>query len=293
LLTVDFPLNSFDLADVHQLALPEVIKDSTAYSLHLVDEPGEWNYPLHYHAGFNDLLVLERGILHQEVNGIHLTMHPGAMIFIRASDQHALHGSHVRFYNLNLPQTEWQRLAVYAEGKWWQELTAPGPPPQARLAVPERDRLHQDLVELFAAQSGAMARVALARFLLRWLPTLQTRPAPAVAEPGWLAPLVERIAGQIPLQWTAADLPRLAGVSAAHVSRTFRRHLRCTPSQYLNRLRLRQAAQLLATTECDILELALRVGFQSASYFYRLFVAEMGVPPAVYRRRHRMPVSLG
>ncbi len=276
---------------MHQLALPEVIKDKSAYSLHLVDEPGEWRYPLHAHAGFNDLLVLERGILHQEVNGVHLTLHPGAIIFIRASDQHALRGSRVRFYNLNLPQAEWQRLAAYAEGTWWQELTTTSSPPQARLSVPDRDRLHQDLVELFAAQGGALARVALARFLLRWLPTLHAQPAPAVAEPSWLAPLVERIAAQSPLAWTASDLPRLAGVSAAHVSRTFRRHLRCTPSQYLNRLRLRQAAELLASTECDILELALRLGFQSASYFYRCFVAEMGVAPAAYRRRHRMPVS--
>ncbi|MBN8527298.1 MAG: helix-turn-helix transcriptional regulator [Planctomycetes bacterium] len=86
-----------------------------------------------------------------------------------------------------------------------------------------------------------------------------------------------------------ADLPRLAGVSQAHLSRTFRRHLGASPSQHLNRLRLRQAAVQLARTGRDILDIGYGLGFRSPSYFYRLFTRAHGMPPAAYRARHRMP----
>jgi len=80
-----------------------------------------------------------------------------------------------------------------------------------------------------------------------------------------------------------ADAAAEAGLSPFHFLRIFSRVLGVTPHQYLVRIRLRDAAQLLSTSTRPITDIALDVGFGDLSNFVRTFRRAAGVSPRAYR----------
>lgn len=80
------------------------------------------------------------------------------------------------------------------------------------------------------------------------------------------------------------DAARQAGLSPYHFLRIFRKALGVTPHQYLLRLRLRRAAQLLAEERMPVTEVALDAGFADLSNFVRTFGRAAGVSPKRFRR---------
>ncbi len=80
-----------------------------------------------------------------------------------------------------------------------------------------------------------------------------------------------------------ADLAQLAGQSVSAFSRTFRRHTGLTFVQYVNRLRINLACELLATDTLSITEICYQVGFNNLSNFNRQFLLLKDMPPSKFR----------
>jgi transcriptional regulator GlxA family with amidase domain len=81
------------------------------------------------------------------------------------------------------------------------------------------------------------------------------------------------------------SLARLAHVSQAHFTRTFRATFGETPSYYLKRRRIERAMFLLRSTDRSVTDVCMTVGFSSLGTFSRVFSEIVGEPPSVYRRR--------
>lgn len=79
------------------------------------------------------------------------------------------------------------------------------------------------------------------------------------------------------------DLARLAGMSLAQFERAITKTLGVTPKQFLQRLRVDQAALLLATTELGIAEIASICGYYDQSQCTRVFRTATGLTPGAYR----------
>ena len=79
-----------------------------------------------------------------------------------------------------------------------------------------------------------------------------------------------------------AVLARAAHVSPDHLVRTFRSVFGETPHRYLQRRRVERAMFLLRTTDLDVTDVCLAVGFTSLGTFSRLFAAVVGQPPSAY-----------
>lgn len=86
---------------------------------------------------------------------------------------------------------------------------------------------------------------------------------------------------------TREGIAESLGVSANYFSRVFRRELGLSPWQYLSRLRVLRAKQLLADTDMSVTEVAIAVGFADSAYFSRTFHKEVGRSPLAYRRQVR------
>jgi len=84
---------------------------------------------------------------------------------------------------------------------------------------------------------------------------------------------------------TLGELARLAHMAPNHFGRTFRAATHLTPMEYLSRVRLRAAQNLLLSTDLSITEIALESGFYDAAHFSRTFSAGMGCAPLRYRRK--------
>jgi len=91
----------------------------------------------------------------------------------------------------------------------------------------------------------------------------------------------DNIDGALDLASIAAE----AALSPHHFHRLFRQALKRTPHSYLNELRLRRAARLLARTDLPVTEVCLSVGFSSLGSFSTLFRRAFGVPPSAWRAK--------
>lgn len=79
-------------------------------------------------------------------------------------------------------------------------------------------------------------------------------------------------------------LARQLGISTSHLVRLFKQHNGLTPTQYITRLRVDQAAALLTQEKVSIIEIAHMSGFKSLSNFYKCFKRQLGYTPGEYRK---------
>jgi len=83
---------------------------------------------------------------------------------------------------------------------------------------------------------------------------------------------------------TIESLAQECYVSSHYLSTLFQQVTGQGPISYLIKLRIEEARRLLATSELPINEIALRVGYEDAAYFSRLFKSHVGVSPRQFRR---------
>jgi AraC-like DNA-binding protein len=80
------------------------------------------------------------------------------------------------------------------------------------------------------------------------------------------------------------DLAGTAHLSVPHYSSLFKRYTGTSPVQFLIRLRVQKACELLDNTRQPIQEIGSRVGYEDPFYFSRLFTKVTGTSPSEYRR---------
>jgi AraC-like DNA-binding protein len=92
------------------------------------------------------------------------------------------------------------------------------------------------------------------------------------------------IAENLTRAFSEEDLARIAGQSNGGFSRSFRKHTGMTLVQYVNRLRINVACQLLMSEPAlTITDICYTAGFNNVSNFNRQFLAQKGMPPSRFR----------
>jgi AraC-like DNA-binding protein len=72
------------------------------------------------------------------------------------------------------------------------------------------------------------------------------------------------------------------GCSPFHLSRTFSRETGMTIPQYLRKIRMERAGELLQSGKYNVTEAAMQVGYSSLSHFSQAFCQTMGCCPGLY-----------
>jgi len=81
------------------------------------------------------------------------------------------------------------------------------------------------------------------------------------------------------------DLCRKACLSRPHFFRCFKNELGLTPTEFINRSRIERAKHLLRKPHCSITDACYAVGFNSLSYFNRVFRKLTGLAPQQYQKQ--------
>lgn len=91
--------------------------------------------------------------------------------------------------------------------------------------------------------------------------------------------IVEQIHLNYQKNWQLADLAQIGGCSAHYLCRIFKEVTNYTPINYLIKIRLDIAIDLLKNSDYTVSEIAEMVGFSDVYYFSRLFKKWMGKSP--------------
>lgn len=79
-------------------------------------------------------------------------------------------------------------------------------------------------------------------------------------------------------------LSAFSGMSKYHMSREFRQYVGYAPNDYLIKLRLMHAQELLTTTDIPAYKIGILVGIPNELNFQRLFKKHIGMPPGAFRK---------
>lgn len=244
--------------------------------------------PLRPHRhDFVEIFWVNEGEGTHVVNGRRARIRTGDLCCIQSDDTHSIDvagETPLVITNIAFPAevVGWLRQRYFAaETRWfWAENRAccghaDAPRLHAlnvaadRLAAAPRDRLHFEffLLGVFAELDGPQNEEGLA------------------GAPDWLAAACRRMREPKALSEGVTALFRLAGRSPEHVARVTRSTLGVTPSEYVNRLRISQAAFQLRMTSRPVTEIALDAGYENLSHFFHVFRRLHGMSPRRYRER--------
>lgn len=85
---------------------------------------------------------------------------------------------------------------------------------------------------------------------------------------------------------SAADIAAYVGVHVGHLYKLFTAQTGQTPGDYILRIRLRHASELLCFTDIPVKKVAALCGFTTQQYFSRVFCEHMGMSPYAYRHSY-------
>jgi AraC family transcriptional regulator len=81
-----------------------------------------------------------------------------------------------------------------------------------------------------------------------------------------------------------------AGLSVPYFHKTFTKFFGISPAEYMYKLRLDLARELLLTSDLSVHAVASESGFDNPSYFYHFFKKRTGQTPGDFRQQHRLPL---
>lgn len=82
---------------------------------------------------------------------------------------------------------------------------------------------------------------------------------------------------------TVAELAKMENYNISYFNEWFKRQTGCSPANYLKRVRIEKAKELIVSTDYTMMEIALQVGYHSHAAFTRAFSKTTGFSPAQYR----------
>ncbi len=93
-------------------------------------------------------------------------------------------------------------------------------------------------------------------------------------------------------QYNFDDFAREAGMSRRTFERRFKAATGDSPLQYLQRVRVEAAKQILETENRNFDEIAYAVGYEDRSFFSKVFTQISGLTPKAYRQKWSFPKEL-
>lgn len=146
------------------------------------------------------------------------------------------------------------------------------------------------MLHIVGQMTSPATAAAVARYLVVYLRRAGTDPqlSPWLEGRNHIHPAIHRVQDAITADpardWPLEALARLAFASPRHLSRLFNEHAGMSIPDYVNRLRVALAQQLLAETRLDMERVAERAGFASSRQLRRAWGRINPTPPSAARQ---------
>lgn len=109
--------------------------------------------------------------------------------------------------------------------------------------------------------------------------------------PQWLQETCEKMRYIEHFSQGIDQMTKLSGRTKSHLCRSMQRYMNTTPSAFINEVRLIWIANMLVSTDAEILELCYEAGFSNISWMYTLFKEKYGQSPGAFRKAAMQPHS--
>ncbi len=243
---------------------------------------------MHDHNYF-EYFIITNGTITHEVNGKITQLKTGDLVFIRPSDCHKYlvdNEQSCKMINISFSTRHFDNMANYFGNKevFDNLLNAPLPLlitlPSSQISAIKKK--HQLLNTIQNKEALLAFLKTLIVDIFSYLIT-EYNPKSDSSTENQLQYVLSEMNTPENIEEGLSALIRLSNFSHGHLCRIMKKELGITPTQYVTDLRLRYAANLLTTSDYDILSISVRLGFSSLSHFITIFKAKYGLSPSKFR----------
>ncbi len=267
--------------------------DKQSYS-----EKGE-TFRAHWHEHF-ELIFVEKGLIGLTCNGIQIRAGKGDLLVLNPQDVHHIHSltEQVDYYclvfDLSLLKTSNPDLG---------NLEYLVPLLNGNLVFDNKVSMNADLVACYQGlvkehlQGGAATQLMIKAYLNQLLALLirsrcfKQRHSLRNSSGRNQMALIQQVLQYLNDNYNQdINLPELAqrfSISQYHLAHVFKTYTNRTIVQYLNRVRIEKALDLMETGDESLTDIAFKVGFNDANYFSRTFKKLMGTSPRRWMAEQR------
>ena len=251
---------------------------------------------------FYEIFITVTGTVTHYINGIKQKLPEGSLVFIRPDDVHAYiydspKSNQTAYINLTFTYETAELLFKFLSDSFpSKELLSYDMPPTITLNTIEKNRLLKQIEELNIInwQDKNLLKIRmrsiLADIFVRYFSS--NIAGPMDSGPLWLEQLLSDMENPENFIAGTERMISLSNRSREHLSRCLKQHLGLTPSEYINELRINYASNLLIHTNTPILEICFMCGFQSLSYFYKVFTIKYAQSPNEFRKQSNKPYNV-
>ncbi|HUS85129.1 MAG TPA: AraC family transcriptional regulator [Sedimentisphaerales bacterium] len=273
-----------------KLLLSRFINDPTHEYASIINDHNQLRVE-HSHDYF-ELFMVNRGSAVHRTNGVSQLLSKGTMVLMRPDDVHCYKQMSPDFEIINIlvPARTMRALFEYLGEDFYPGRFLDSEVPVAcRLTPNDFEMIVVQLEQLVLAKhthhgkSDAIFRFTMLNVIFTCFPATAGRDMPDM--PRWLRGLCLEMMKKRNFIEGLPALYRLANKSKEHLSRTFRRHLEKSPTEYINDLRLEYSARTIMSTNAKIVDICGDAGFESVSHYYHLFRKKYGMSPIELRRK--------
>ena len=233
--------------------------------------------PLHTHESAHISFIV-RGRYHTDAHGFDGTCHGGALIYDPPGTTHRdrfVDGGG-RFLTISLSRS------------CFESVNEAGALAERSFGLPERMAEFIGTRILWEANAtDEFSSLVLEGLALELLDHLRSSVgARGGVEPAWMRGASQFLRDYSGGKLTVRRVAEYAGVHPVHLARSFRKHRRCTPGEYLRRVRVERAARQIRSGH-SLTDTALACGFGDQSQLTKSFRRVLGHTPGAYRRLTR------
>lgn len=251
----------------------------------------------HSHVFFEIFYITSKSILH-EVNGLKKTLYPGDICFLRPGDVHTFHrhqDDDCSHRDILLAVNLVQKTCNFLDPSLYNVLTSSTQPFIFRLSQLEFNNLEEYFTGFSNLQAISMQinishyENFLATFLFHiLLSNLQNHNS--VNTPQLLKDIIEELNNNANFVKSLGEILDGFHYNKSYISRIFKKHIGITVSKYFINSRIFYSSKLLRLTQSSIAEIAILSGFDTITYYNRMFKKQFGLTPTEYRRSFTIPI---
>ncbi len=262
--------------------MPQIYLEETA-DFFVEKATNKTSMPLmHYHAAY-ELYYLYKGEREYFVGDAFYRVKEGDIVLIPQNVLHRTAGKGATRYLVYFSEAYLRRFFT----EEMLDALAIGQPTVFRAEEKTRVRLETQLEELLRNYGSDQSDAFLAGQLYHLLFTIATSQnlyEGDVYSDGRIGEIIRYINENFSHIESIEDIAAHFFISKYHLCRIFSKNLGLSLVSYLNTIKIRAACDLMRRESANLTEIACRCGFNSSSYFCKVFKAEKGLTPAAYRR---------
>ncbi len=250
----------------------------------------------HRHCYYEIFLTVSGSATHY-VNGVIESLPEGSLVFMRPNDAHTFlyespESRNISYINLTFTIETAESLFSYLSDAFpSQDLLSCDMPPKVFLNSIDKEHLANQLGKLNAVNwknkdalklhlRALLAEIFVKHFFI-------THEDTETHLPPWFSRLLTDMERHENFSQGPDKMVEISKKSREHIGRSFKRYLGISPTMYINELRINNASIMILHTNMPILDICLECGFQSISYFYKVFKKKYNMSPTDFRKKYK------